>query len=200
MTMMVPPAKPRMTASQLMPKLRALGIEPVQHPLIVAGIRGYYRDTMGRPGLNDRGLYDDAIFLIGPEHFSSYNANTDPSRRRPGSGFGASKGMARLLPGVWHAYRFARHQGARGGGYEAICQRAAPVRVMRDGNPDYLDEGMFGINIHRGGRATTSSEGCQTIHPGQWDAFIASAQDQARRSFGAGWRGVTLSYALMEGI
>jgi lysozyme len=31
--------------------------------------------------------------------------------------------------------------------------------------------GGIAINIHRGSRTTTSSEGCQTIHPTQWLPF-----------------------------
>ena len=37
------------------------------------------------------------------------------------------------------------------------------------------------INIHRGGNTTTSSEGCQTIPPRQWDTFIAQVDTLAKR-------------------
>lgn len=197
MPLPVPPTKPRMSASDLIPRVQALGLDPAAHPLMVVGVRGYYLNSMGATGANDTGIYDDALFLVSPSHFSAYNANTDPSKRKPGTGFGRGKGMARLQPGVWLCYRFDQHKGPSTPGYDAICQRGDKVKVMRDGTPDYADEGMFGINIHKGGRNTTSSEGCQTIHPSQWDAFIVSAQDQARRHFGTAWKRTTIPYVLM---
>ncbi len=199
MSQFIPPNKPRMSASELIPKLTALGLDVRAHPLIIVGVRGYYRDTMGAPGANDIGIYDDAIFIVSPHHFSAYNANTDPSGRKPGHGFSpATRGRARLMPGVWMAYRFAQHDGPNTAPYDAICQRAGPVTVMRDGTPDYEHTGHFGINIHKGGYRTTSSEGCQTVYPNQWPAFISAAQDQARRCFGANWKRITIPYVLME--
>lgn len=196
----VPNSKPRMGFSELAPKVAAVGLNLADNPLTIVGIRGYYKDTMGQPGQNDAGIYDDAIFIVTPFLFASYNANTDPSKRRPGTGFGARKGMARLTPGVWRVYRFAQHDGPSTPPYDAICQRAGPVTVMRDGNPDYPHEGNFGINIHKGGFNTTSSEGCQTIYPDQWLEFIVSAQGQAQRIFGAHWKQTTIPYVLLSGI
>jgi lysozyme len=115
-------------------------------------------------------MYDDALFLVSPEAFVAFNANTDPSGYRKGRGTGAGKGMASLNPGVWPVYRFDLHNGQ----YLALCQRAGTVTVTRDGRPPYPDTGMFGINIHRGGETGTSSEGCQTIPPKQWDLFLRS--------------------------
>ena len=71
--------------------------------------------------------------------------------------------------------------------------------MIRDGSPPCPDTGYFGVNIHRGGTSTTSSEGCQTLPPAQWPAFIAAAQDQARRVQGGKWKRVTIPYALIEG-
>lgn len=128
----------------------------------LVGRRGYYRDTMGEKGKNDRNLYDDALWLVGPDVFRAFNANTDPSRRFPG--------VAVLRPGVWR-YKPGIHGLSRPKSqqYPALVQ-ASPVTVDRDEKG--ADTGWFGINIHRGGQYTsTSSLGCQTVHPSQWNEF-----------------------------
>lgn len=128
----------------------------------LVGRRGYYRDTMGAPGANDIGLYDDAICLVTPNGFTAYNANTDPSKHRPG--------IATLSSGRWlykvgiHGITRPKHRQ-----YEALVQ-AAPVTVLRHEREPTT--GWYGINIHRGGVYTTGSEGCQTIHPEQWPQFM----------------------------
>lgn len=195
MATIIPPSKPRMGFSELKPKVEAAGLRLDQHALFVVGVRGYYANTMGVPG-NERGIYDDAIFLVSPSHFSAYNANTDPARRRPGRGFGKDRGMARLQPGVWVVYRFDIH-GSKTDPHFALCQRGGDVLVMRDGYPDYEHRGSFGINIHRGGRTRTSSIGCQTIPPSQWEGFINSAADQARRYHGSAWKQTNIPYVLL---
>jgi len=48
--------------------------------------------------------------------------------------------------------------------------------VARDGEKGRSKRDGVAINIHRGGYGTTSSLGCQTIPPSQWDAFYALAQ------------------------
>lgn len=188
--------KPRLSSQELEQRLQPFGLDRVKHPLIVVGIRGYYRDSMGAPNVNDRGIYDDAIFIHSPSVFAAYNGNTDPSTYRPGHGTSEStRGMASLKPGAWFVHQFALHKGK----YMALCQRAGAVTVIRDGNPPYEDTGDdFGINIHRGSYTKTSSEGCQTIHPDQWESFIALAKDQAKRYFGAAWESTTVPYILLE--
>ncbi len=197
MPQFVPTNRPRMSYGDLMPRVEAMGLNVKGNPLVVIGVRGYYK-SMGQLGANDSGIYDDAIFLVTPAHFSSYNANTDPSTRKPGYGYDEdTRGRARLQPGVWMAYRFDQHCSSSTPRHDAICQRAGPVNVMRDGTPDYPHTGEFGINIHKGKRNSTSSNGCQTIYPDQWDAFIRAAQDQARRCFGGQWKSQTIPYVLM---
>lgn len=151
------------------------------------GRRGYYRDAMGKVGVNDIGIYDDAIMVVTPTAFATFNANCDPSRQRPG--------MAMLKAGVWR-YQIGTHGLSRPTEqqYTALVQ-AAPVTVLRYaiGEPAREDTGLFGINIHRGGYSTTSSEGCQTIYPEQWPAFIALVESEMKRHGMA-----TIPYALTE--
>lgn len=157
----------------------------------VLGRRGYYRDTMGKPGVNDWAIYDDAIVVVTPTSFVSFNANTDPSKHH--------RGVAVLEPGVW-LYRIGVHNASKPSPpherYTALVQ-ADEVIVHREDTEafekSYVDpdmgkclgdgrwQGFFGINVHHGGYHTTSSEGCQTIYPDQWDAFITLVQLEFQR-------------------
>ena len=181
----VPSAVPRLTRAELAARLAAAGhvIDAAQFPLQVIGIRGYYRDTMGAAGTNDRGIYDDALFVQSPNVTAAFNGNTDPSVFRPA--------IASLDPGLYFAHRLGLHKNA----YQALIQRNGEVAVTRDGG--VKERGYFGINIHRGGNISTSSEGCQTIPPSQWDAFIGLVTSEAKRLFGKQWQTQTIPYALL---
>lgn len=178
---MIPSARPQQAKSKtqaLLTKAR------VADEVALVGIRGYYRDTMGEVGQNDRGIYDDAIFLISPNAYATYNANTDPSVNR--------KGIAVLKAGV-HRYRKGKHGLSKpGGGYPALrpANAAEELPVTRDGEGDSMG---VAINIHRGGYNTTSSLGCQTIYPSQWESFIALVYSEMDRS---GQK--TIPYLLVE--
>ena len=125
-----PSAKPKQTQQDIAAKLAPFAIDRVKHPLVVVGIRGYYRDTMGAPGVNDRGMYNDALFIDSADSFAAFNGNTDPSRFRSGEGFDEdTKGIASLDFGAWFVHRFDKHKGE----YLALCQRAGKVTVTRDG-------------------------------------------------------------------
>lgn len=189
---MIPPAKPQLSRADLLKRIKKThpDFEPPEFYLV--GIRGYYRDTMGAPGTNDRGIYDDAIFLVTDRVYASFNANTDPSAFRPATS--KRKGMASLVPGVYPVYRFDVHNGTFP--HPAICQRIGPVTVTRDGSGE--DVGMFGINIHRGGNRSTSSEGCQTLPPGQWEGFYAVAKAEAQRLWGERWNRTPVTYVLLS--
>jgi hypothetical protein len=196
MPTIVPNSKPRLSTTELHRLLTPYNVNREQYPLIVTGIRGYYKNTMGAPGVNDRGIYDDALFIDTPSVTAAYNGNTDPSRYKKGRGTGENKGMAVLKPGAWFAHRFDLHNGK----YLALCQRAAVVTVIRDGDPPYEDTGWFGINIHRGSYNATSSLGCQTIHPDQWDSFIGLAMDQSKRYYGQNWKQKIVPYVLLDHV
>jgi len=181
---MIPASSPRATRA-LIERLAKKAAKELPAVYLV-GVRGYYRDTMGKTGTNDRGIYDDALFIVGPETFATFNGNTDPSAWR--------KGIATLVPGV-HPYRPANHGISRpGGGYPAFrpATKNEELPVTRDGvvNP----RPGVAINIHRGSRTTTSSEGCQTVPPAQWDAFHALLTKELKA---AGQK--TFPYILLEG-
>jgi len=173
-----PPAKPK--APEAVVRAAAAKAWQAKHgtkqlpSLYVLAVRGYRRDSMGEPGQNDVGIYDDAIFILSTHGMTAWNANTDPSRY--GWNPGAGKYMARLAPGVWK-FRRLKHHFSRPDGYMAFGQGEEPVTVQRiasNGKVMQTDTGTFGINLHRGGMAGTSSEGCLTIPREDWADFDAT--------------------------
>ncbi len=182
--MITPLSRPKITREELIFLINKHYPDFILPDFFVTGIRGYYKNTMGKFGENDRKLYDDAILLIGKDDFLAYNANTDPSAFR--------LGIANLKPGVWPVYKFDLHRGK----YLALCQRAGAVTVIRDGKGE--DTGWFGINIHEGGLKVTSSLGCQTIPRNQYKFFIEQAQQLAKKYNGKNWKRQTYTYVLIE--
>lgn len=177
---MIPKSRPQMSRARAE---KFLSKAKVTTDVALIGVRGYYLRTMGDPKKNDRAVYDDALFVISPEAYVSFNANCDPGYFR--------KGIASLKPGVW-LYKLGTHGLSRPESqrYEALVQ-AGEVTVERDG--EYEDRGWFGINIHKGSRNSVSSLGCQTIPPTQWEAFIALVKSELKR------RGQkTVPYLLLE--
>lgn len=141
------------------------------YQVTLLGVRGYYLNSMGAAGKNDRRMYDDAIFLVTPDKVLSFNANVDP---------GAFKArIANLVCGEWR-YKLGIHGLSKPKPlqYQALVQ-AAKVTVKRD---EYGHEsGYFGINIHKGGFFKVSSIGCQTIAPLQWTEFIGSVKREMEK-------------------
>ena len=161
-----PPAKPEYCKCKIKPILAQNNLQ--LDKCYVVGIRGYYKRTMGNPTTNDRGIYDDAIFIVSPTLYKAYNANVDASVYRTG--------IANLITGVWD-YKLGIHglSKPKSKQYKALVQ-AGEVTVNRDKQGH--DTGWFGINIHKGSYTTTSSLGCQTIYPDQWPEFISTVESE----------------------
>ena len=88
MTTFLPPTRPRLTREDALARLNSQRVQD-GHPLFgaagpetaVLGLRGYYQEN---PANNQRGIYDDALVILSPDHLSTYNANVDPSVFRLG--------------------------------------------------------------------------------------------------------------------
>ncbi len=164
MPVAVPTNKPQLPPKEVFALAKRLKEKHgVTEPVVVVAVRGYYDKSLdGKPG-NARGIYDDAAWIVTPDGVYPFNINTDPSIAR--------RGIATLKTGV-HYYRRGNHGISKpGGGYPAFRPDTPGARlpVTRDGQKG--DAWGVAINIHKGSRNSTSSEGCQTIHPSQWDGF-----------------------------
>ena len=149
-------------------------------------------------------VFDDCITATfkdekGVLQFYCWQATCDPGKKGVQQ-FHNKKGVARLIPGQYRAtYTIDLHQGK----YSALCQRAGNVKVWRDGNRDMVfeevvvDEGMFGINIHKAGQDSTWvenwSEGCQVFkRVKDFDVFMSICRKAAKI------HGNRFSYTLLE--
>ena len=170
--------------------------------------KGYAFFTKGAYNLNIIGVrsagrqitnnFDDVLVLVFKTPSDSwsrqvYQITTDPGRYymlNPAN----NKGTAILVPGQYRgAYKIDLHRGK----YKALCQRNKPVKVWRDNNKDdvydwnpaTLDEGMFGINIHKAGklsqRVNTWSAGCQVFaNEIDFKSFMSYCNKQVAQGLG----------------
>ena len=168
----IPNSRPKLGEAKIRALLKSSG---VTSPVAIVGIRGYYSETFAPSG-NQRGVYDDAIFVVSPNSFAAFNGNTDPSVFR--------KGIATLSTGIiW--YRKGKHGLSRKPPYvpyDALrpATDGEHVLVTRDG----IAKPWPGtaLNIHKGGNNNTYSEGCQTLPPDQYSAFIRLAYSEMDRA------------------
>lgn len=129
-------------------------------PVMVLAIRGYYQNSMGKPGVNDRGIYDDCFAMIGPNYYKTFNGNCDPRLEKPG--------IATLLPG-WHEFKPGLHNYKNPYPAFRTANSAEVTAVLRDGQKG-IKQGHT-INLHAGGEFETNSAGCQTVIKSQWKEF-----------------------------
>ena len=127
--------------------------------------------------------FDDVItvsFKIdGVWQYKEWANTTDPGKKGVMQ-FGNKAGVARLVEGQYRGSHTIR---LHAGKYEALGQ-AKNVKVYRDANKDMkydetkIDEGVFGINIHKAGADATYvenwSEGCQVFKKSaEFEEFMA---------------------------
>ena len=147
-------------------------------------------------------LFDDHLTVSykenGVEKFHIWPATTDPGKKGVQQYHNAA-GVARLVEGQ---YRGSHTLGLHQGKYEALKQQK-PVKVYRDANRDLVfeeskvQEGIFGINIHKAGADSTYvenwSEGCQVFKKSaDFEAFMAICRKAAAI------HGKSFTYTLIE--
>ena len=166
--------------------------------------KGYIYFTRGLYNLNIIGIrsnndnkitneYDDLLVV---EYTSGnnkqqlvYSITTEPGVYYMKQKLLNPKGTAILVPGQ---YRGCWEIGKHNGKYNALVQKK-PVKVYRDGNkddvydlnPETIDEGVFGINIHRSNENFTRSKvdmysaGCQVFNkPNEFRNFMDICKKQ----------------------
>jgi len=147
-------------------------------------------------------VFDDFLTVSykegGEWKFHIWPATTDPGKKGVMEYHNAA-GVARLVPGQ---YRGSHTIGLHQGKYEALKQQK-PVKVYRDKDKDMqydediIQEGIFGINIHKAGVDSTYvenwSEGCQVFKKSaDFDSFMKIMNKAATI------HGKTFTYTLIE--
>lgn len=140
------------------------------------GNKGYDVNIVGirnsNTGQNVTNVFDDLLTVSYKENgqwmTKSWSVTTDPGKKGVMQ-YHNSAGVARLVEGQ---YRGSHQLGLHQGKYEALRQKDN-VKVYRDDNKDLkydenkIQEGVFGINIHKAGADSTYvenwSEGCQVF-------------------------------------
>lgn len=148
-----------------------------------------------RSNLSRVNYFDDRLHVLfrdhsGEERCLSFAITCDPGHywlRNPGR----VEGTAILVPGQYRGvYKIDKHRGQ----YDALCQRNGKVKVYRDRNrdeqldmdPSTIQEGYYGINIHKSGFASQTVEkwsaGCQVFqHAHEWDIVMSLCRLSAAR-------------------
>jgi len=147
-------------------------------------------------------VFDDCLTVSYKENgvwkFHCWSATTDPGKKGVME-YHNSAGVARLVEGQ---YRGSHQLGLHQGKYEALRQKSN-VKVYRDANRDMtynedkVQEGVFGINIHKAGTDSTYvenwSEGCQVFKKAaDFEAFMEICRKAAKI------HGNSFTYTLIE--
>lgn len=178
----VPNTRPKISREETLAILAKYEKPQPSAECVIVGIRGYYKKSMGDPSKNDAGIYDDAIVVISPDVFRTFNGNTDPEKFQTG--------LAKLDPGVYEFYK-GKHHPSSPRAYNALrtFPEGASLPCTRNG----LKSRCSMINIHKGGFNQTFSAGCQTLYPTQWDEFVKLVYAEMTK-----YRQPTIHYVLEE--
>lgn len=177
--------------------------------------KGYSYFTNGDYNLNIIGIrakgkeitnkFDDILCVIFKQNGIwkryLYNITTDPGLYYMTQGCNLN-GCAILVPGQYRGlWKIGLHKGQ----YEALVQNK-PVKVYRDKNKDNIydfnsktiDEGVFGINLHKAGKESIQidnwSAGCQVFASAQkFNEFMTFANKQVKSGMGE-----TFTYTLLK--
>jgi len=187
------------TREQIEAAMKAKGYKYFENGDFNINIIGVRNSATGTKVTN---VFDDHLTLSykegGEWKFKIWPATTDPGTKGDKE-FHNAAGVARLVPGQYSgSHHIALHQGK----YEALKQKAN-VKVYRDANKDMnydeskIQEGIFGINIHKAGADSTYvenwSEGCQVFKKSaDFDAFLAICKKAATLG------GNSFTYTLIE--
>jgi len=147
-------------------------------------------------------VFDDVITVSykvnGIWAYNEWANTTDPGTKGVKE-FHNAAGVARLVEGQ---YRGSHTIGLHQGKYEALKQQK-PVKVYRDANKNMtydeskIQEGIFGINIHKAGVDSTYvenwSEGCQVFkRAADFEHFMELCRSSAKI------HGASFTYTLIE--
>ena len=156
--------------------------------------------------------FDDTILLIYKNKKKEWEVQSSVVTTDPGEKYlvhpMSDKGAAILVPGQYKGvYRVDIH--ARNNtkfAHEALCQRGGTLKVWRDGNknkildhdPETIEEGWFGTNIHRSKLTTAEyvgaySAGCQVFKNGTDYRLFLDVVKRSRDMYGN-----SFSYTLLE--
>jgi hypothetical protein len=168
--------------------------------------KGYDVNIVGvrnsKTGQTVTNVFDDTLTISYKEggvwKYHQWPATTDPGKKGVMEYHNAA-GVARLVEGQ---YRGSHQLGLHQGKYEALKQKSN-VKVYRDANRDLvynedrIQEGVFGINIHKAGvdSATVEnwSEGCQVFkRAADFEQFMAICRKASQI------HGNSFTYTLIE--
>jgi hypothetical protein len=157
------------TKGQIETAVKSKGYKWFEDKDLQLNIVGIRNSSTGQKVTN---LFDDWLTLSYKEN-GEWKTHVWPATTDPGTKgvmkFGNKAGVARLVEGQYINSHIIR---SHAGKYEALGQNKA-VKVFRDADrnliyaEDKIQEGLFGINIHKAGTDSTFvenwSEGCQVF-------------------------------------